>query len=49
MLAVAFDLANEGGDLDFSLLAYAFKIACLSFQTLYEYLMALLSSSTFLI
>ena len=45
MLAVAFDLADEGGDLNFSLLACAFKIACLSCQMLYEDLKTLLSSS----
>ena len=48
-LVVAFDLADEGGDLNFNLLACAFKIASISCQMLYEDLMAFLSSSTVLI
>ena len=49
MLAAALNLTDEGGDLNFSLLACALKITFLSCQTLYEDLMALLSSSTVLI
>ena len=45
MLAATFDLVDEGCDINFSLLARDFKIACLSCQMLYEDLMTLLSSS----
>ena len=44
MPAAGFDLADEGGNLNFNILACGIKIAYLSCQMLYEDLITLLSS-----